>query len=641
MISHKASIYFGHDPRRRVSRWSHCLLGLMCIVAFAICGDRAAATSYVRVFVLAPSTSKPLDTVEIHGADKPYFVHSFAIPYATLQSLAQNEAQKALASHKLGDTVKCLSACPDVTWKIELTPTITFVDKAAPVITAFGPAQANGVDIHLATKVHIVLNGSATIFATALGKDYIHNTPFTIDLLIQLEGATKLNLWPTIQPQIVPCDQSKVPVYICAKATLLQSNVELRDLHGAIIAAGGVLGSTVGAAITGDLFSGLVLAIAGAGPAEKAANQAVQDLVSDAVKDLLNIASQMATTVGSKYVGTESIKADAVRQKLLDMQIPGVNKSLQELSSAFGLTFDVQTTTAGDSLNVIVTPRFNGTGSATVYGRMRIPKNACTYVTGKSATMDMTIGTGLIEWNKDLAGKVGQSCAAIFSGGQARTNRYLGADPASAKAGGTPLMSWAPGSDLGFTGVLSDHSHGGGVPVAALSTRFVARSRPGDKFTPSGYYECSFTVSNLPPAGILEMALPASTFQQRLVDTYAESNKARHLTANLAGQHLLLDKNWHVENDGLVIGGEGKCLPPKTHLHSYGPSLEDQLKQALEGFDPRQCANCRINLQDGLVVIQNVDEVAQGNAALRNVLDSVRTGKPISTTGAAKPAIVH
>jgi hypothetical protein len=219
---------------------------------------------------------------------------------------------------------------------------------------------------------------------------------------------------------------------------------------------------------------------------------------------------------------------------VLNTPIPGVGKSYQELSSALGLSLDVQTTTPSGSVHVIVTPRFSGNpGAGKISGRLRLPKQACIYISNRITGV---FPVGFNNVNTDLEGNVGNACSTALSGGSFKISNYLGGNPTGVPGGGaTSLPNWISAGDVTVTGTLTSTA-AGASPLPPLES--------------AGYYECQFEVSGLPNAGIVELA-PDDNLLNRLTGYY--SSRSRYFESSAPPQTLVLDADWKlVSTDGQV-----------------------------------------------------------------------------------------
>jgi hypothetical protein len=229
----------------------------------------------------------------------------------------------------------------------------------------------------------------------------------------------------------------------------------------------------------------------------------------------------------------------------------------------------VQTTTTGN-VNVVATLRFSGAaGSAKLAGKVRLPKEACTYVGGVHGLLVVLVPTGLEKINPDLVPKVGSSCSSIFPASSIKASGYLGADPKAVVPGANVLPTWKA-AGLSFIGNLIDHKTATGSGA----------------FQSTGYYECGFEVSGLSSAAIVELLVSSPLFEM-LGDYGNQSKKLRYLEITMPGQQIVLDSNWKLidsATQGLVIGGEGQCKPEQVV----------KVLQTLEDFPPTGCAVCGI-----------------------------------------------
>jgi hypothetical protein len=84
------------------------------------------------------------------------------------------------------------------------------------------------------------------------------------------------------------------------------------------------------------------------------------------------------------------------------------------------------------NVNLVATLRFSGAaGSAKLNGKVRLPKERCTYLSGVGGLLVTKIAMGLEKMNTDLATKVGKSCSSIIPSSSIKVSGYLGANPSS------------------------------------------------------------------------------------------------------------------------------------------------------------------------------------------------------------------
>ena len=273
---------------------------------------------------------------------------------------------------------------------------------------------------------------------------------------------------------------------------------------------------------------------------------------------------------GVVRIGTDAGVPQAINLKdqLLSTELPVVNKSFQELSDSFGLALNVQVTPPWN-VNLVATLRFSGAaGSAKLNGKVRLPKERCTYLSGVGGLLVTKIAMGLEKMNTDLATKVGKSCSSILPSSSIKVSGYLGANPQAVAPGATSLATWTAVGNLKFIGNMT---------VQATVTG-------SGSFQSTGYYECDFEISGLPSADIIEL-VPASPLLEMLGD-YAESAKLRYLEIAIPGQQqIVLDSNWksiETTPQELVIGGGGQCIPLQIV----------KVLQVLEEFPPQGCPAC-------------------------------------------------
>ena len=597
---------------------------VLMLAVFSFFSIPWANAADVRVFVLAPMPPHSLKTVETEGSDKPLYVHSYSIPYASLESQIRN-AIKAKGDIDTGNQVVACSTdlCPDAHWRVTVNTDFSFTQKNQPVVAAFGKPQENGVDVSLKTQMKLRINIHASVWIKPVTGTVEKTVDVPIELLIGVEAKSKLNLWPEIKSVASYCETTKLQETACAKLTLDGKNIDLTDVKGAAIqlgaALGAMIGSTpIGAALGGPL-GGLLIGALGSNEAAKIAEKKVQAEAEKALNQVLQVASIRTTWLAGNYVDARAAQANNVKAFLLNTKVPGLNKSYQDLSNALGLSFDVQTTTPGSNVNVIVTPRFTAQGAGKkLTGKFRMPKEACVYMKGPWGYLPM----GLKKVNEDLASKIGVSCASLLPAAEMKMNGYLGANPTSAKAGGTPLPTWQVAGTPVFTGKLSAYTHGIG-----------RQASPGsNQQQPTGYYECSFEIANVPNAAIVE-ALIYGQARGRLTGYYDKSSRYVEVTA--AGPQIVLDDGWNLMNNGFVIGGEGQCTSGKVIAPRYqARSWLDRMNDLL---DLDKCAVCGIKLNEGMLEISNNEAVLQ-NPALKPMFNALLKGEALPAANKAAAA---
>lgn len=586
------------------------------LAASALLGMSAAQASNVNVFVLAPQPPSTLETVEKHGTDKPKYAHSYAIPYSSLEKQIQ-KAIDSQADIDLTGTEKCPSACPDVHWRVKVDTSFNFTQHGQPVIKTFGDPQANGVEVSLQTQFHLRFDIHTRAWIKPVTGEVGKEVPLVVDLVIGLKANSKLNLWPTVISQVVPCTVTQAPVTACVLLTLDGKNYDLSGLNGAAIELGAELGAIIGASPLGAGIGGELGALVGALGGEAAAEAAKARIQSEADKALnaaMQVASQMATQLGSQYLDAKVTQANALKDFVMKTKLPGINKSYEELANAFGVSFDVQTVKYGSDLNVYVTPRFAAVaGNGKIQGKLRLPKEACVYMKTGWGYVPM----GFQTVNADLAAKAGSSCSAVLGASSIKPSGYLGANPASASIGAKPLQTWKPVGSGTLTGNLSVYSHGEAPP-----------SQDGGlpSHTTTGYYECGFAATGLPNADFVELGITGEAGKRLGYD-----RTPRYLEVTAAGLQAVLDNDWNPVTGNVIIGGEGQCTSGSVQAPHY--EARSWLDRVQDLFDPDKCPNCDVREIDDRLQITNPDPLMQ-IPALAALIGALERGEPLPATGA-------
>ena len=608
------------SPKRNTSR-AKAALAVSMLLAMP-----AAQASDVRLYVLAPQPPASLKTVETQGSDKPAYAHSYAISYGTVEQQIRNEIKKS--NIDLGGSVVCEGACPDVSWHVSVTNDFAFTQKNQPVVTAFGNAQDNGVDVALKTQFKLSILVNARLWADPATGHVEGTAKVPIDLVIGMQANSKLALWPEVKSISSHCEATKLQETVCVTLTLDDKNIDLSDPKGIAVGVGMALGGLIGAsplaAGIGDPLSGLLVGKLISEEVVKIAERRVQEEANKVLNNVLQVAAIRATWLASTYVDAKVTQANAVKSKLLDTKLPGVNKSLQELSSAFGLSLDVETRTSSDDVYVIVTPRFAADpAGAKLVGKLRMPKEACVY--GEWTMGTIPLGLTTVENNRDLSGKVGTSCANLMPSSDIKLAGYLGADPKILKIGANPLPNWKPVGSFKLTGILTEYKHGATVQARRTlgsPTRHAA----------TGYYECGFEISGLPNADIIELTFKGKA-AERMPGFQQEPH--RYVEVSAAGVSAALDADWKKAGPPVVIGGEGKCGPGTVKAPHYEP--EGWLDRIGDLLDMDKCAVCGIKLEEGMLKASNMKPVLE-NPALKPLFDALAAGRPLPAAATQAPS---
>jgi len=548
-----------------------------------------AKAAPVQLYVVAPQPPNSMDWVEGQGTANPWFSRDVSMPYSTLEPLIRDQIKAQIDGTRSGKVI-VTDPAPDVDWSVTLSSNFKFLQANQPTITAFGDPQQNGVEVKLHTQVKISLNAAVsaeTWFDSAAG-----NVP--LDVVLDVDASSKVHLWPVVQSSDLQFE-----------LTLVNSNVDLSGLNGEAIELGAKLGAVLGVTPIGALLGGplapLFFAL-GADVAMDVAQDKVNDLVSDKLNAQLgSIAGQLEEQV-RKVVTAGLTQVNNVKDKLLNTPLPGVNASYSQLSSALGLTLDVQTTTLSGGVRVIVTPRFNAQpGNGTITGRIRIPRGSCIYMKNKIAGV---FPLGLKAVNQDLASSVGEACSTVFGAQDFLVRGYLGGDPHRVSGGGAvALPQWKQVGQATFTGNLKVQTASEGGPQLDADS--------------SGYYECAFQITGLPAADIVEVT-PTADLADRMTDFYDGPTRF----FETAAPKLLLDSDWYPlpwlgANAGATLGGGGQCSGGGGGRGFDKPFWEE----LAEKFDPEKCPQCNIQITDNNYY--EVTNPAALNPEVRSFIDSV------------------
>lgn len=600
------------------------------LAAMTFLAAPSARAADVKVFVLAPSPQQSLRTVETQGSDKPVYTHSYAVPYGTLEQQLRAAIQSKANLDTGNQTVNCPSACPDVHWRVVVNSDIAFTQKPLPTIKAFGNAQENGIDVkleHAQVKLHLAIHAEMWI-EPVTGK-VSKSVDVPIDLLIGLDAASRLNVWPQVISAKVPCAVTQAQETACVTLTLDGKNIDLSDAKGVAVGVGSALGNLAGmqfGALLGDPLSALIggdlgsaLGKLGSKAAANEAESYIQGKANEALNAMMQVASVQATLQASNYLDARVTQANALKDVLMNTKLPGLNKSYQELANAFGLTFDVQTRTSNADMYVIVTPRFAANPSgAKLVGKLRMPKEACVYGEWEMGTLPLGLTT--VEKNLDLAGKVGTSCANIMPAADIKLSGYLGADPKILKVGANPLPNWKPVGSISLTGNLTVYSH-----EPAVQMRQVGGFR---RHAATGYYECGFEYSG-PSADIIEIQFKGKAAER--MPGY-QQDPHRFVAVSVAGYSAALDDTWKQAGPPVIIGGEGKCTAGKVKAPHY--QAETWLDRIGDLLDLDKCPSCGIKLSEGMLKASNMKPVLE-NPALKPLFDALKSGKPLPAAAQA------
>jgi hypothetical protein len=512
------------------------------ITAFSLPHLQPAQAASARVYVLAPTAPTSLNSVEKHGAI-PRFEKEFSTSYDHIEPFITDGIKKKVDSSKEGTAGCPTFACPDLHWKVTVKADFAFTEEGQPMLQSFGDPQQQqyGADITAHAQVKLDFDVGHKIWATgakSVSWDSSH------DLFINIDASGKLDLWPTLQSQVTEPQLSDSDGYV----------FDLTNPQNFSYVHMGDLGGPYCSAVPGTC------------------EDARKQIEAQLNKRLFALLKMVEEQVGAEVrKGTDAGIQQAINLKdqLLNTKLPVVNKSFQELSDAFGLTLDVQPVTYSGTVNVVATLRFSGSaGSAKLTGKVRLPKERCAYVIGVAGLLVWKFPMELEKMNSDLAAKVGSSCSSILPTSSMKVSGYLGADPKVIVPGwaSAALPTWKTVGSMVFTGNL-------------FNQVMVKGSGP---FQSTGYYECGFEISGLASADIIEL-LTSSPLLEMLGDYAEPSKKLRYLQVAVPSPQIVLDSYWKLVDTppGLVIGGEGQCIP----------QILEVLK-VREEFSSRDCPFC-------------------------------------------------
>ena len=528
----------------------------------------------------------PLTAVETAGSSKPVFAQDFTIPYDKIQAaiLTAIATELAKLQPQLAGVAKCPTViCPDVHWSLTLQPGFAFTKKGQPILKAFGDPQLNGAEVSVHTQADLSLAIHIKADTTLSGGTSDVLLKATVDLL----GSAKINLWPDILSQ-KPVISIKV----------VSSNFGINSLHLDEHALGLLLVGPIGPIF--NVFSSDV-----AKAAEDKINPLVRQALDAAAKKLEESANAQIGPLLSAKVG----QASDLKNQVMNGKLPVINKSFQDLSTAFGVSFDVQTvTTPAGGAVVIITPRFAANaGGGKVTGSVRFPKAECSYWQSSHGIVPV----GLMTINDDLQAKLGTPCAAIFGNG-ITVSGYLGASPAAIH-GAKALLMWKASGKVGFTGKLT----------------YVAGTKPfvsGDFSTltnSTDYYECTFALTGLPNADIIE-AVPSGVVAEHLSDPVKQTTRVAEVV--VPGAQAVLDASWH-SVPGITMGGPGSC--------GRGSGLTFSMNQWLtfrDRFNVDKCPQCGVQRRNGILLVTNPGPIL-AIPALKSVLEGGTAGVTGGKTG--------
>ncbi len=557
-------------------------------------GGRAEATPSARLHVQVPvDVGNPgatrLDSIEGYG-DTATFNRDFTVPYDQLTTLI--EAEIAKVAKPLDGKIVLTDPVADVTYKIKFKPKFKFTKKNQPKFTQVGPSSDATFDVSLdtAARLDVHIDVHAETWSDSA------DVPVDVFVTVAAKAKVRVKLWPKIEAEDVDVEFS-----------LSDSNIDL-ELNGTAVKLGAKWGTVLGVSPVGIFAGGILLGPLAAILANEAADIVEDKLKSEAKKRLAAALDKFSGEVESRVrdeIDPKIAQANAVKDKVMNTPVEGTGKTLSQLVADLGASFEVHVATPGDALAASAVLRMSGAAAGgTLRGKVRVPTQACQYVTGNGWLKGAKIPVGMTPANEDLAKKLGQSCSAVFDATSIARQLYLGGNPR--RVLGTEAenrASWKTGGTLDFTGKLSKTDD---------------------------YYECAFEVTGLPKASILDIESAAALDARLNEETYDE----RLLVLSAGGATAVFDRFIDpvpgASTNGVVLGGPGQC-----HGHGGGGKAltPSQAKELLDKFDPEKCPSCGIRQQRGTNIYEVVDmakfEAAAGVPSLKTAvgrLPSVNAG---------------
>lgn len=589
---------------------------LPCAAALAVSGlfavapaDAAAAGKPVRVHVQAPvdfhnPMATRLDSLESYGP--ALFNQRFEIPYDQLEKLIDEKLDEQVPN-SIGGVVVCTDPCPDVTWRIKISPTFKFTKKNQPVVTKIGPSGDARVKVELSAQAKVSIHADVhaeTWFDSA-------DVPVDVFVVIGVKASVEVGLWPKIDPKPVELE-----------FTLDDKNIDL-ELNGTAAALGAKWGTIIGLSPVGLLVGGPILGPILAFLGDEAADvaeQKVSEVFYDRAEKLFAEATRGLEDMVNDYIEPYVNQANDIKDKLLNKPIKGVNKSVGQLLGQLGASIELHTVTPEGGLAASAVVRMTGAAAGgKIHGTVRMPNKTCEYVKVNGGPLKgATVPLGLVPANEDLKAKVGQPCSSLLGADGIGRQVYLGANPRTAL--GTEaqnLPTWKPSGSLTWKGNLVSEGE---------------------------WYACKFEIGGLPNAGVVELETGGAV-AAHLVDA-----KHRYFELSAAGKSLVFDNfltplKLEGGNAQVILGGAGKCGGG-----GGGAGLApNKLKELKDLLDPAKCPQCGIQRKPGsehIIEVTNGDVFAKTNFG-KELVQKVNTARasqlnpkqqgPAMKPGAAKP----
>lgn len=570
----------------------------LCAVLLA--ASQAYATP-VRLHVQAPidynnPLATHLDWAPEYG-QYPAYNHDFKVPYDTLESLIDSQLAGQVPSN-LGGTVVCTDPCPDVTWSVKIKPKFKFTKKNQPVVTQIGSSGQSKLRVELTSQARLDVHADVhaeTIFDST-------DAPVDIYLIVGVKASVEVELWPEIKALKPGTSEPGMALEL----TLDGKNIDL-ELNGQAVALGAKWGTIVGLSPVGLLVGGPIL-----GPILAILGNEAADVAEDKISEVFyaqadNLFNQYTSELegmASDALNPYIVQANAIKTKVLDTKLKGVNKSLNELTSLTGMTIALHTTAPSGGAAVSVVARFPGTnGAGEIQGKARFPKKTCEYVKINGGPLKgATIPVGLVDFNQEFADDVGKACSTLA--GKLARDVYLGANPQRALGNSAQaLAEWKPNAGtFAWSGNMTQTEQ---------------------------WYECAFKITGLPNAAIVKLKSDGWLDQRgaRADETVLEAK---------IGTSLLFDEHFKAKEGNLfVAGGPGQCNGGGGGGRGIPQSLAEKIKDML---NPEKCPQCGIL---GKIGVDQVINVNNGDAFVQTAVGkSVVTSVQKARGGALQPATV-
>lgn len=554
------------------------LLAAAAAALVMVTAPNGATAASIRLHVQAPFdlAAKKFDLQALETQNTaPVFGRTFEVPYSSLEPLIAG-ALEDVVGRDLHIQIQCwglgvAELCPDTTVGIKLHSSFKFTQKGQPTVTRLGPAKDDSLRVTLDVQARVALD-AAIHHETGIW----NSGSETVDLfvLIGAHAQVDLKLWPT-----------PTATNLEVKLTRDGGNIAIDGLSEQILLGGTVLGGAL-LGPTGALF-GAILGSIGA----KAAQDAIKGAIEDAISEQLNAANVQLRDLIKAQIDPAIAQAVDYQDKALATKLPGIGLTVAQALAVGPASLDVRTRVVGGEINTVVTTRFDPTPHGkSLQGKIRFPKTRCKYSEGGTK---LTVEPA----NADLAGK---SCAALISASSFARSTYLGESPEKLLKSGDladALPSWQSTGTVSTSGTATDKG---------------------------SYYECPYTLSNLPAAAILDLgAVKGSELSERL-DTL--TFRARFLLAAAVGPALLFGARGQAQAPtALIFGGEGPgtlddC--PSYSSSGTGPRPDRVTDLNFKNFkkdkfDPEECPTC------GLLDVFNHDDLLNPGAHAKIELTSV------------------